>query len=156
MKLSRRGSQTKTLKLVPIGANLEWSKNGNQFISAIVLACYNPEYSTFQTVGTAKCMNTMNQHLEELCDYTRPTKAWNYDMGKDQTCDVWYDPVQLWEVEADCDKMTESMNFSSAWQRNGAGIGFATPIRFVRGRCECDVVNATTSKFILKTYKRWR
>ena len=123
--------------------------------------------------------------MEELSDYMRPNKDQSYDTGTSVsvqtdgqaqstiTCDIWFDPVQVWEVEADVQYLTQSNQFTAAAMKSGVsgqGIGFVSPtpasseeksassaaIKFVRLCCDewdsTGVEEATTSDAVLHAF----
>mmetsp|Transcript_12977 Transcript_12977/g.19773 ORF Transcript_12977/g.19773 Transcript_12977/m.19773 type:complete len:179 (+) Transcript_12977:123-659(+) len=157
---SSSGSRSKsmTLKLVPIAGILDWDDHGDESISQIVMACYDADSRSFQTVGKVRYdKKLMKELLQELCDYMRPNMDPSYDVTDEQTpmCDVWFDPVQVWEVKADLNDLGKSKKFSAAALKNGnVGIGFSKSVKFVRSRCDRDVDEATSSDKILEAFKK--
>lgn len=164
----RTRKRTMTLHLVPVGGILDWNEFGDEALSAIVLACYDADSCSFQTVATVDYTDEMKSALEELSDYMRPNKDNSYDMGATCTmmCDIWFDPVQVWEVEAGIQYLRRSDNFTAATLKSGEsgqGIGFVSRetessscVRFVRSCCDewdgIGVEEATTSDFVLRTF----
>mmetsp|Transcript_15647 Transcript_15647/g.24336 ORF Transcript_15647/g.24336 Transcript_15647/m.24336 type:complete len:218 (+) Transcript_15647:57-710(+) len=179
----RKRRTVMTLHLVPIGGILDWNEFGDEELSAIVLACFDADSCTFQTVAAVDYSEDMEPALEELSDYMRPNKDQSYDMGTASsvqtdgqaqstiTCDIWFDPVQVWEVEADLQYLTQSNEFTAAAMKSGVsaqGIGFVSPkptsskeksssaIKFVRLCCDewdnTGVEEATTSDAVLHAF----
>mmetsp|Transcript_16789 Transcript_16789/g.24902 ORF Transcript_16789/g.24902 Transcript_16789/m.24902 type:complete len:204 (-) Transcript_16789:92-703(-) len=168
----RRRSHSQTLHLVPIAGILDWNDYGDESISQIVMACYDADSRSFQTVCRVDVMNCntncMAEALEELCDYMRPSRdASCVDVTDEQTamCDVWFDPVQVWEVEVSDFKnhLKQSDEYSAAALKNGSsgiGIGIgvvneecsSSSVKFVRLCCDLNVEDATSSDFVLEVF----
>ena len=145
------------MRLVPIGGVLDWDEYGDESLSSIVMACYDADALSFQTVCKVEisCTDEMRMALEELCDYTRPSKDASYDVIDEQAFDVWFDPVQVWEIEADVDDLVQNDGYSAAALKNGnVGVGFEKAVKFVRACCDQDVDEATSSDDVFKAFTR--
>ena len=148
----RRRSTEQPIKLVPIGAILDWNEFGDESISKIVLACYDEDSRTFQLVAKIEYIECMKSQLEELCDYICPTKHFTYQVTDEQECDIWFDPVQVWEVAADIGEVILSDEYAAAIIKNGhidMGIGFPSSVRFIKPCCNCELDEATSSDYLL-------
>lgn len=91
-----------SLDLVVIGAYLGRGKRTNVY-GAFLLACYNPEeekYKTICKIGTGFSDASLGDHFKTLKEHEISAPRSYYDYDKGTNPDVWFEPVQVWEIKA--------------------------------------------------------
>mmetsp|Transcript_25626 Transcript_25626/g.72557 ORF Transcript_25626/g.72557 Transcript_25626/m.72557 type:complete len:206 (-) Transcript_25626:104-721(-) len=148
-----------TLDLVVIGA---WHGSGRKkaWWSPFLLACYNPEDQTFQTV--CKCMSgfsdefykSQNAFYEQADEDEGPRrvarKPFEYDVQSFQP--VWFRPMQVWEIRGA--ELTVSPTHTAAQglvPGTEQGLSLRFP-RFVRVREDKRPEDATTCEQLVDLY----
>ncbi|KAI8376118.1 ATP-dependent DNA ligase [Radiomyces spectabilis] len=143
-----------SLDLVPIGA---WYGSGRKagWYSPILLACYNPENETLESV--CKCMSGFSDKFyKEMKDYyseenLRVLNTPRHDYVTDLQPNVWFDACQVWEIKgAD---ITVSPVHKGAIGRieEDRGLSLRFP-RFIRVRDDKPTEEATTSELLATLY----
>ncbi|KAI9491071.1 ATP-dependent DNA ligase [Zychaea mexicana] len=148
-----------SLDLVPIGA---WYGNGRKagWYSPILLACYNPDNDTFESV--CKCMsgftdkfyremklfysNDEDAEVQRVLDHPRHDYVTNH-----QPDVVWFDATEVWEIKgAD---ITISPLHKAAITRvdESKGLSLRFP-RYLRTRDDKTIYDATTSDTLATMY----
>ncbi|KAH8553898.1 ATP-dependent DNA ligase [Umbelopsis sp. PMI_123] len=145
-----------SLDLVPIGA---WWGNGRKvgWYSPILLACYNPENETFESV--CKCISGFSDKFyKEMLEFysvenDRVLSGPRHDYVVDHRPDVWFQACEVWEIKgAD---ITVSPIHKGAIGRidEARGLSLRFP-RFVRKRDDKDVEDATSSETLAEMYEK--
>ncbi|KAI9267959.1 ATP-dependent DNA ligase [Phascolomyces articulosus] len=145
-----------SLDLVPIGA---WHGSGRKagWYSPILLACYNPDNDTFESV--CKCMSgftdkfykEMKQFYTDEGEMRRILDHPRRDYVTDLQPDVWFDATEVWEIKgAD---ITISPLHKGAIGRidENKGLSLRFP-RYLRTRNDKSIYNATTGDTLAAMY----
>ncbi|KAI7850107.1 ATP-dependent DNA ligase [Circinella umbellata] len=145
-----------SLDLVPIGA---WYGNGRKagWYSPILLACYNPDNDTFESV--CKCMSGFtdkfykemkhfyneNDSQQRLLDHPR------HDYITDFQPDVWFDATEIWEIKG-ADITISPMHKGGVGRVDeNKGLSLRFP-RYLRTRSDKTIYDATTSDTLATMY----
>jgi len=147
------GKLSDTLDLVVVGAWLGRGRRAGSY-GSLLAAVYNPDEDRFETltkVGSGFSDEDLNEVLpRRLEPYRRQNKhprVWSLLVP-----DVWFEPVQVIEVEAQ--EITLSPNHTCAFGavQEGRGLALRFP-RFVRYRDDKSPEEATTTKEVVEMYK---
>ncbi|RMZ81000.1 hypothetical protein DV738_g2528, partial [Chaetothyriales sp. CBS 135597] len=146
-----------SLDLVVLGAYHGKGKRTSWY-GAFLLAAYNPDRQTFETVcniGTGfsdQILDELHKELSEIViDHPKP--FYSYSSVKNDQPDVWFEPKHVWEVKtAD---LTLSPRYRAAIDEVGAGVGKGISLRFprfIRRRDDKKPEDATSSKRVKEMY----
>lgn len=143
-----------SVDLVPLGAyNGRGKRTG--YYGAYLLACFDPDTEEFQSVckiGTGFSDDDLKTLHDLFQEHIIPQKHNQYISSDTLDCDVWFDPVQVWEVKAaDLSKSSTHKGALGKLGEAGRGIGLRFP-RFERLRPDKKPEQATTSEQILEMY----
>lgn len=128
---------------------------------AFLLACYNPNSETYETVcniGTGFSEQVLEELHKQLSEITidRPKPFYSHSSGGQHQPDVWFEPRYVWEVKtAD---LTLSPRYK-AGAKEGVdpsgtkGISLRFP-RFIRIRDDKKSDAATTSRQVAEMYRK--
>ncbi|KAG9406518.1 hypothetical protein AC1031_002839 [Aphanomyces cochlioides] len=136
-----------TLDLVPIAAYRGKGRRANGF-GSFLMACFDPETSTFQTVGKVGSgfsdgdIAALTASLQATQVHVKPLE-YTTSGAKASEPDVWFAPTQVWEIRAA--QLTRSAQYTAGASENGTfGLGLRFP-RFVQVRRDKDVAQATST-----------
>jgi len=156
LKRDYRTELTDTLDLVVVGALYGRGRRVGVY-GALLLAAYDPETDTFQTVskcGTGFSDADLASLPERLADVTRDAPPSRVDAGR--AADVWFEPRLVLEVVAA--ELTPSPNHTAGRGKLDPGTGIA--LRFPRftGRWRDDKApeDATTTDELVQLYRAAR
>lgn len=147
------GKLSDTLDLVIVGAWLGRGRRAGTY-GSLLAAAYNPDEDRFETltkVGSGFSDEDLNEVLPRRLDPyrrgERHPRVWSL-----LEPDVWFEPVQVIEVEAQ--EITLSPNHTCAFGavQEGRGLALRFP-RFVRYRDDKSPEEATTTKEVVEMYK---
>lgn len=149
-----------SLDLVVLGAYFGKGKRTSWY-GAFLLACYNPQTETFESVcniGTGfseAILEELHGKLEPLI-IEKPKPFYAHSAGNKDQPDVWFEPRMVWEVKtAD---LTVSPRYRAAADEmneaaGGKGVSLRFP-RFLKIREDKKVEEATTSRAVAEMYRR--
>ncbi|CAB4494886.1 ATP-dependent DNA ligase [Rhizophagus irregularis] len=145
-----------SLDVVPIAA---WYGNGRKagWWSPILLAIYNPNTETFESV--CKCMSGFSDEFykELKSRYSQESgnisqyKKWYFDVDDSLRPDAWFEPSEVWEIKgAD---ITISPVYKAAIGKvdQNKGLSLRAP-RFIRVREDKNIIDATTSEKLVELF----
>ncbi len=147
------GKLSDTLDLVIVGAWLGRGRRAGSY-GSLLAAVYNPDEDRFETltkVGSGFSDEDLNEVLPRRLDAyrreERHPRVWSL-----LAPDVWFEPVQVIEVEAQ--EITLSPNHTCAFGvvQEGRGMALRFP-RFVRYRDDKSPEEATTTKEVVEMYQ---
>eukprot|EP01133_Synstelium_polycarpum_P012303 gene12303-14429_t len=145
---------TDSVDVVPIGA---WYGKGKRtgVYGAYLLACYdesNEDYQTLCKIGTGFSDELLQQFTKELKPHVISNPKNMYRVAEQMKPDVWFDPVQVWEVLA-ADLSISPIHTAAAGEIDPVkGIALRFP-RFKRIREDKSPEDATSSTQIVDMYK---
>ncbi|KAB8339227.1 hypothetical protein FH972_022161 [Carpinus fangiana] len=146
-----------SLDLVVLGAYHGRGKRTSWY-GAFLLACYNPNSQTYETVcniGTGfseAILEELHTTLEPLA-IDRPKPFYNHSAGNKDQPDVWFEPRFVWEVL--CADLTLSPRYKAAADTaggGGKGVSLRFP-RFLKVRDDKKPEDATTSSQVADMYR---
>ncbi|CAJ0541985.1 Ff.00g083240.m01.CDS01 [Fusarium sp. VM40] len=149
-----------SLDLVVLGAYYGKGKRTSVY-GAFLLACYNPNSETYETVcniGTGFSEQVLEELHKQLSDITidRPKPFYSHSSGGQHQPDVWFEPRYVWEVKtAD---LTLSPRYKAGAKEGvdpsgNKGISLRFP-RFIRVRDDKKADAATTSRQVAEMYRK--
>jgi DNA ligase-1 len=145
---------TDSFDLVPIGAFYGKGKRTGNF-GAFLLACYDPESEQFQSackLGTGFSDEILAQHTQQLMQHQLKEKPPYFVTGETMKPDVWFEPVQVWEVRAADLSLSPVHMAAIGLVSESKGIGLRFP-RFIRVREDKNPEQATTGEQIAAMYR---
>ncbi|RYO94343.1 hypothetical protein DL763_004059 [Monosporascus cannonballus] len=149
-----------SLDLVVLGAYYGRGKRTSVY-GAFLLACYNPNTDTYETVcniGTGfseQVLEELHKQLSEI-KIDRPKPFYSHSSGGQHQPDVWFEPRYVWEVKSA--DLTLSPRYK-AGAKEGVdpsgekGISLRFP-RFIRIRDDKKPDEATTSRQVAEMYRK--
>jgi DNA ligase-1 len=143
-----------SVDLVPIGAYAGTGKRVGVY-GAFLLAVYDQSSETYQTVckiGTGFSDADLKQHYEFLKEHIIDKKRTDYEVSDALTPTVWFDPVQVWEVQAADLSVSPVHTAGNSFRSDGKGIGLRFP-RFMRIRDDKGSEDSTSSEQILEMFE---
>lgn len=146
-----------SLDLVVLGAYHGKGKRTSWY-GAFLLAAYNPDTQTFETVcniGTGFSEAILEEFHKELSEIVidRPKPFYSHSTTKNDQPDVWFEPRYVWEVKtAD---LTLSPRYRAAIEEMGgkSGISLRFP-RFIHKREDKKPEDATTTGAVAEMYRK--
>ncbi|CCC12242.1 hypothetical protein SMACR_05315 [Sordaria macrospora] len=149
-----------SLDLVVLGAYHGKGKRTSVF-GAFLLACYNPNSDTYETVcniGTGfsdEVLQELHASLSPII-IDRPKPFYAHSSGGQHQPDVWFEPKYVWEVKtAD---LTLSPRYKAGMKEGvdpagEKGISLRFP-RFIKVREDKKADEATTSRMVAEMYRK--
>lgn len=145
-----------SLDLVPIGA---WWGNGRKvgWYSPILLACYNPENETYESV--CKCISGFSDKFyKDMLEFYsvengRVLDAIRHDYITDHRPDVWFQPCEVWEIKGADITVSPIHKGAIGHIDEARGLSLRFP-RFIRKRDDKDVEDATCSETLAEMYTK--
>ncbi|KAK3340205.1 ATP-dependent DNA ligase [Neurospora tetraspora] len=149
-----------SLDLVVLGAYHGKGKRTSVF-GAFLLACYNPNTDTYETVcniGTGfsdEVLQELHSSLSPII-IDRPKPFYAHSSGGQHQPDVWFEPKYVWEVKtAD---LTLSPRYKAGMKEGvdpsgEKGISLRFP-RFIKVREDKKPDEATTSRMVAEMYRK--
>ncbi|KAM3539935.1 hypothetical protein ARSEF1564_007134 [Beauveria bassiana] len=149
-----------SLDLVVLGAYYGRGKRTSVY-GAFLLACYNPNSDTYETVcniGTGfseQVLEELHASLSALV-IDRPKPFYAHSAGNQHQPDVWFEPQHVWEVKtAD---LTLSPRYKAGCKEGvdpagGKGISLRFP-RFIKIRDDKKPDEATSSRQVAEMYRK--
>ncbi|KAK3948127.1 hypothetical protein QBC32DRAFT_328039 [Pseudoneurospora amorphoporcata] len=149
-----------SLDLVVLGAYHGKGKRTSVF-GAFLLACYNPNSDTYETVcniGTGFSDEALQELHASLSPFIidRPKPFYAHSSGGQHQPDVWFEPKYVWEVKtAD---LTLSPRYKAGIKEGvdpagEKGISLRFP-RFIKVREDKKADEATTSRMVAEMYRK--
>ncbi|KAG0168914.1 hypothetical protein DFQ30_004170 [Apophysomyces sp. BC1015] len=143
-----------TLDLIPIGA---WYGNGRKvnWYSPILMACYNPENETLESV--CKCMSGFSDKFyEEMKEFysvenNRILSSPRQDYVTDLQPDVWFDACQVWEIKGADVTISPVHKGAIGLIDESKGLSLRFP-RFLKIRDDKALEDATSSDMLASLY----
>ncbi|KAK1261748.1 DNA ligase 1 [Acorus gramineus] len=143
-----------SLDLVPIAAFHGRGKRAGVY-GAFLLACYdeqNDEYQSICKIGTGFSEAVLEERSASLRDKVIPTPKPYYRFGDTMNPDVWFEPVQVWEVKAADLSISPVHRAASGVVDPSKGISLRFP-RLLRVREDKNPDQATTSEQVADMYR---
>ncbi|KAH7313347.1 DNA ligase [Stachybotrys elegans] len=149
-----------SLDLVVLGAYHGKGKRTSVY-GAFLLACYNPNSDTYETVcniGTGFSEQVLEELHAQLSEITidRPKPFYSHSSGNQHQPDVWFEPRYVWEVKtAD---LTLSPRYKAGCKEGidpagEKGISLRFP-RFIKIRDDKKPDMATSSRQVAEMYRK--
>ncbi|RYP64245.1 hypothetical protein DL769_006725 [Monosporascus sp. CRB-8-3] len=149
-----------SLDLVVLGAYFGRGKRTSVY-GAFLLACYNPNTDTYETVcniGTGfseQVLEELHKQLSEI-KIDRPKPFYSHSSGGQHQPDVWFEPRYVWEVKSA--DLTLSPRYKASAKEGvdpsgEKGISLRFP-RFIKIRDDKKPDEATTSRQVAEMYRK--
>ena len=116
---------------------------------SFLLACYNDESETYETVtmtGAGLTDENLEKFYNELKEY-KIDKPMNYYRVGDIELDVWFEPKVIWEIKTADLSLSPVYTAGNSLTESNKGISLRFP-RFIRVRPDKKPEEATTSEEI--------
>jgi len=144
---------TDSIDVIPIGAFHGKGKRQGVF-GAYLLAVYDAQGDQYETIckaGTGFSDEALEKHSQTLKEHIVDQKPTYYKVTDKQPCDVWFKPVEVWEIKGADMTLSTAHTAASELRSDSKGIGLRFP-RFLRIRDDKNPDDATTSEQILELY----